>query len=64
MRDLHYDGAFARDFNQASKSWSWATWHEVRAQEHATSRRLLEEVFGPASEEGASDMKGESDSKE
>ena len=61
MRDVHYDGAFARDFNQASKNWSWATWHEVRAAEEATARRLLEEVFGPADEDGASAIENDGD---
>ncbi|HEX8731722.1 MAG TPA: hypothetical protein VF725_06635 [Ktedonobacterales bacterium] len=46
MRDLHFDGGFLRDFNAASKQWSWAVWHEARAAEEATATRLLEEVFG------------------
>jgi len=59
MRDVHYDGAFANDFNQASKSWSWATWHQIRVQEEATARRLLEEVFGPAAHDGASTLESD-----
>jgi hypothetical protein len=51
MRDLHYDGAFVRDFNEASKKWSWATWHQTRATQEAVAQRLLEEVFGPAAGE-------------
>ena len=55
MRDLHFDGEFLRDFNAASTQWSWATWHETRAAQELTARRLLEQVFGsgePAPEEG------------
>lgn len=50
MRDLHFDEGFTRDFNQASKNWPWATWHQVEAQREATARRLLAEVFGSPSE--------------
>lgn len=46
MRDLHFDGDFLRDFNSASEQWSWASWHEIRAAQEATARRLLAEVFG------------------
>ena len=46
MRDLHCDDGFLRDFSQASKNWSWATWHHVEAQREAVARRLLREVFG------------------
>lgn len=59
MKDLHYDGAFARDFNRASENWSWATWHQIRAAQDAVAQRLLEEVFGPAAEDGASSNRGE-----
>jgi hypothetical protein len=58
MRDLHFDGEFLRDFNAASKTWSWATWHEVRAAQEMTAQRLLEQVFGSgesAPEEGPSE---------
>ncbi|HEU5349124.1 MAG TPA: hypothetical protein VFU63_10985 [Ktedonobacterales bacterium] len=51
MKDLHYDGAFARAFSQASKNWSWATWHQVEAAQDAAALRLLEEVFGPRHDE-------------
>ncbi|MGZ3678439.1 MAG: hypothetical protein ACXWQR_07700 [Ktedonobacterales bacterium] len=51
MRDLHYDGAFVRDFNEASKNWSWATWHQARATRNEVAQRLLEEVFGRAAED-------------
>lgn len=54
MRDIHLDGAFLRDFNDASKQWSWATWHEIRAAEELTARRLLEEVFDQDDERPAS----------
>lgn len=64
MRDLHYDGSFANDFNKASKNWSWATWHEVRAAEDATARRLLEDVFGPANGESAPTADNSDDSGE
>ena len=47
MRDIHYDADFARDFNAASKSWSWASWHQVRAAQEAAAQRLLQQVFGP-----------------
>lgn len=50
MRDLHFDGGFLRDFNAASKQWSWAVWHQVRAAEETTATRLLEEVFGDGDE--------------
>lgn len=63
MRDLHYDGAFAREFNQASKTWSWATWHEIRAQEEATVRRLLDEALGPAAD-GPSTLESDGDRDE
>lgn len=46
MRDLHFDGEFLRDFNAASKQWTWATWHEIRAAHELTAQRLLEQVFG------------------
>lgn len=46
MRDLHFDGEFLRDFNAASKQWSWASWHEIRAAHELTAQRLLEQVFG------------------
>jgi hypothetical protein len=46
MRDLHFDGEFLRDFNDASTQWSWATWHEIRATQELTAQRLLEQVFG------------------
>ena len=58
MRDVHYDGAFAREFGQASKNWSWATWHEVQAQEDAAVRRLLDEVFGAAEIDGMAPPEG------
>lgn len=51
MRDLHLDEGFMRDFNQASKSWSWATWHQIEAQREAVARRLLDEVFGDSSDD-------------
>ncbi len=50
MRDLHFDGEFLRDFNESSKQWSWASWHEVQAAEEQTARRLLEQVFGNGDE--------------
>lgn len=50
MRDVHFDGEFLRDFSQASKQWSWATWHEIRSAEELTARRLLEQVFGDTDE--------------
>jgi hypothetical protein len=50
MRDLHFDGEFLRDFNKASKNWSWATWHKVRAEQEQTAQRLLEQVFGNSDE--------------
>ncbi len=50
MRDLHFDGDFLRDFNAASEQWAWANWHEVRAAQEATARRLLAEVFGDGEE--------------
>jgi hypothetical protein len=49
MRDIHFDADFARDFNAASKSWSWASWHQVRAAQEATAQRLLQQVFDPTS---------------
>lgn len=45
MRDVHYDAAFTRDFNEASKQWTWATWHQERKARDATVRRLLKQVF-------------------
>ncbi len=61
MRDLHLDEGFVRDFNQASKNWPWATWHQVEAQREAVARRLLEEVFGGPSdgEEAAAPADGD-----
>jgi hypothetical protein len=50
MRDLHFDGEFLRDFNEASKNWPWATWHQVRAAQETTAQRLLEQVFGAGDE--------------
>ncbi|HEX2350244.1 MAG TPA: hypothetical protein VHI51_17540 [Ktedonobacterales bacterium] len=50
MRDLHFDGDFLRDFNTASEQWDWANWHEIRATQEATARRLLAEVFGDGDE--------------
>lgn len=64
MRDLHYDGAFARDFNQASKNWSWATWHQIQAAQVAVAQRLLEEVFGPAADDESPALGSEGDSEE
>lgn len=59
MRDLHLDEGFMRDFNQASKNWPWATWHQVEAQREATARRLLAEVFGgPSDDEGPAGERG------
>jgi hypothetical protein len=59
MRDLHFDEGFLRDFNQASKSWSWATWHQVEAHREAVARRLLDEVFGGPDGEEKADGEGE-----
>lgn len=61
MRDVHYDDAFARDFNAASKSWSWATWHQVRAEQEAVAERLLRQMFGAESEQvpGVMDEEGD-----
>jgi hypothetical protein len=53
MRDLHFDGNFMRDFAAASRSWSWATWHQTAREREATAQRLLQQVFGAASEEVA-----------
>ncbi|MGZ3581565.1 MAG: hypothetical protein ACXWP6_02340 [Ktedonobacterales bacterium] len=64
MRDLHYDGAFVRDFNEASKNWSWATWHQTRATQEAVAQRLLEEVFGPVAEDGPSATTNDDKSEE
>lgn len=64
MRDLHYDGAFARDFNQASKNWSWATWHQTRAAQEAVAQRLLEEVFGPVAEDSSPAIESDDNSEE
>lgn len=50
MRDIHFDGGFMRDFNAATKQWSWATWHQIRAAQEATAVRLLEQVFGATDE--------------
>lgn len=50
MRDLHFDGDFLADFNTASEQWSWANWHEIRAAQEATARRLLNDVFGDGEE--------------
>ncbi|HEU0025598.1 MAG TPA: hypothetical protein VFQ25_00655 [Ktedonobacterales bacterium] len=50
MRDLHFDGEFLRDFNEASKKWPWATWHEIRAAQELTARRLLEQAFSGGDE--------------
>ncbi len=50
MRDLHFDGEFLRDFNNASKNWSWATWHKVRSEQEQIAQRLLEQVFGNSDE--------------
>ena len=55
MRDLHCDEGFLRDFNQASKNWSWATWHHVEAQREAVARRLLHDVFGSLSDNEKAD---------
>lgn len=55
MRDLHFDGEFLRDFNTASEQWTWATWHEIRAAQEATARRLLTEVFGEGDETPGAD---------
>ncbi|HEY8323119.1 MAG TPA: hypothetical protein VIG77_01415 [Ktedonobacterales bacterium] len=55
MRDLHFDGDFLRDFNSASEQWSWANWHEIRAAQEATARRLLAEVFGDGEETSDAD---------
>jgi hypothetical protein len=46
MRDIHFDGEFLRDFDRASRTWSWATWHQQAAADDAVARRLLEQVFG------------------
>lgn len=54
MRDLHYDAGFARAFNQASKDWSWATWHQVEAAQDAAVLRLLDQVFGQRHDEADS----------
>jgi hypothetical protein len=59
MRDLHFDGEFLRDFNESSKQWSWASWHEVRAAEEQTARRLLEQVFGASEERPSAGDAGE-----
>lgn len=58
MRDVHFDGDFLRDFNTASEQWTWASWHEIRAKQEATARRLLAEALGdsddtPGVERGA-----------
>ena len=53
MRDLHYDGEFMRDFAAASQRWSWATWHQTAREREATAQRLLQQVFGAASDEVA-----------
>lgn len=52
MRDLYYDAGFMRDFNEASKQWAWASWHQAQATRDATASRLLAEVFG-AGDDGA-----------
>ncbi|HEX8035119.1 MAG TPA: hypothetical protein VF510_14790 [Ktedonobacterales bacterium] len=64
MRDLHYDGAFVRDFNEASKKWSWATWHQTRATQEEVAQRLLEEVFGSMAEEGLAARENDDKSEE
>ena len=61
MKDLHFDGAFASEFNQASKNWSWATWHQAAAMEHATVMRLLSQAFSDAPEEPVTDADNTSD---
>lgn len=61
MRDLHFDGEFLRDFNEASKQWSWATWHEIRAAEELTAQRLLEQVFGNDEDRPSTDGQAKSD---
>lgn len=61
MRDLHFDGEFLRDFNEASKQWSWATWHEIRAAEELTAQRLLEQVFGSDEDRPSTDGQAKSD---
>ncbi len=61
MRDLHFDGEFLRDFNEASKQWSWATWHKIQASEELTARRLLEQVFGKSDESPSAKDAADSD---
>ena len=59
MRDLHFDGEFLRDFNAASKQWTWATWHEIGAAQERTAQRLLEEVFGATEERSSAEEGGQ-----
>ncbi len=59
MRDLHFDGEFLRDFNAASRQWSWAAWHEIRAAHELTAQRLLEQVFGEREEPPAAEHPGQ-----
>jgi len=61
MKDLHFDSAFASEFNQASKNWSWATWHQAAAMEQATAMRLLSQVFGDVPDQPTSDSENTSD---
>jgi len=63
MRDLHFDAGFARDFNAASTTWTWASWHQVKDERDAAALRLLQQVFGePDDHAGAAD--GEEDAAE
>lgn len=61
MRDLHYDDAFAREFKAASKTWSWATWHQIKAEQEAVALRLLRQVFTADAEQapGVVDEEGD-----
>jgi len=52
MRDLHYDADFMSHFNEATKKWNWASWHQMQAQHDATAERLLAEVFGATEPQG------------